>query len=525
MTIGVDSTPRKTYRAAKYIRSSCLDDEVLQRDTIANQSKFIDSFLEKNPDIILVSERIDENYSGLFFDRPAFNEMMQDIENGIVDCILIKDFSRLGRDYIETGRYIREVFPAYGVRLISINDNIDTLKDDCSKNMMVSLTNLINDSYSRDISVKTKLALDVRRKRGEYLSATAIYGYNKSYENKHKLVPDSYAADIVKSIFEMKLNGMSADKIATELNNQGVLSPLAYKQEQSAKKSKWCATTIIRILKDENYTGTLVQGRYSSYNYKMKDIIKTPADQWIKTKDAHIPIISLHVFKAVQRVFLLDTRTPPNKQNVHLFSGLLFCDCCGIRMDRKTAPYKDMKYIYYSCLKGKRNGCCSPGAIMDGDLTSKAIDLIQKRLRIIKRFNFRNEQIFELSQKRQATTIFDLEKTLEQNILFESRLLDTLDDKVITTEDYEHYKKYYTEKIHRIKCAIRKQKENLYDVDLWSEWFGFCEYIKEVQEIDRAVVVQMVHHINIATSGEIQIQFNYQNEFDLILKLPGTEEV
>ena len=161
------------YRAAKYIRLSYTDDKTNESDSVANQRKLLDSYIESQPDIEVVEEYVDDGVSGIIFDRPAFKQMMADIEKGKIDCVIVKDLSRFGREYIETGRYLRRIFPAYGVRFIALNDNIDTLKDS-GDDLVVSVKSIINDAYCRDISVKTRSALDVKRDNGDFVGVAAF---------------------------------------------------------------------------------------------------------------------------------------------------------------------------------------------------------------------------------------------------------------------------------------------------------------------------------------------------------------
>lgn len=216
------------YKAIKYIRLSYTDDKTVESDSVANQRRLIDDFIEKHPEIEVVGEKIDDGYSGVLFDRPAFQEMMRMIEDGQVNCVIVKDLSRLGREYIETGRYMRRVFPAYGVRFIAINDNVDTLND-AADDLAVSVKNIMNEAYCRDISIKTRSALDVKRRSGDFVGAFAVYGYIKTGDKHKSLEVDPYASKVVQDIFRMRLDGFSASHIAEELNRMGILSPLAYK--------------------------------------------------------------------------------------------------------------------------------------------------------------------------------------------------------------------------------------------------------------------------------------------------------
>ena len=193
--------------AIKYIRLSYTDDKSTESDSVANQRKLIDNYIVQHPEIEVVDEKIDDGYSGVLFDRPAFQEMMELIKEGKANCVIVKDLSRLGREYIETGRYMRRVFPAYGVRFIAINDNVDTLND-TGDDLTVSVKNIMNEAYSRDISIKTRSALDVKRRSGDFVGAFAVYGYIKTGDKHKRLEVDEYAANVVQDIFQETPGGV-----------------------------------------------------------------------------------------------------------------------------------------------------------------------------------------------------------------------------------------------------------------------------------------------------------------------------
>ena len=362
------------YDATAYLRLSYTADQSEESDSITNQKKLVEDFVAAHPDITLVNERVDDGYSGVLFDRPAFQEMMQDITQGTINCVIVKDLSRLGREYIETGRYLRQIFPAYGVRFIAINDGIDTANEHNGDDLNISLKNLLNDTYCRDISVKTRSALLSKRKNGEYVGACPVYGYRKDQENKNQLVIDEDTARVVRDIFRRRIDGASAKRIADELNRLGIPSPLAYKISRGlphpkrgyadSQKAQWSAHAILRILQDETYTGVLLQGKQSTHNHKIKDIIEKPAEEWIRTENAHAPIIRKQDFELVQKIMGLDTRTAPDGDAVYLFSGILICRSCGGRMTRKTNTVKGKKYIYYHCPTGKKHGCEHPTMLL-----------------------------------------------------------------------------------------------------------------------------------------------------------------
>ena len=226
---------KKIYHAAIYVRltkedGDAKDAKKAESNSISNQKNLIKDFLKDKEDIVVVSERVDDGYSGSSFERPAFQMMLEDIKKGIVDCVIVKDLSRFGREYIDSGRYIERLFPALGVRFIAINDNYDSLEGkDQSDEIIIPFKNLINDAYCRDISIKIRSHLEVKRKNGEFIGAFAPYGYKKDETDRNSLLVDTYAAGVVKDIFRMKLHGYSQDAIANRLNGMGILSPMEYK--------------------------------------------------------------------------------------------------------------------------------------------------------------------------------------------------------------------------------------------------------------------------------------------------------
>ena len=225
----------KIYHAAIYVRLSKEDGDIsssakLESNSISNQKALILDFLKDKKDIEVVSVRVDDGYSGSNFERPAFQAMLEDIRRGIVDCIVVKDLSRFGREYIDSGKYIERLFPALGVRFIAINDNYDSLKGkNQADEIIIPFKNLINDAYCRDISIKIRSNLEIKRKKGECVTPFVAFGYRKTKTDKHKLEIDPSAGSVVQDIFKMKLQGMSQDAIANRLNELGILSPFEYK--------------------------------------------------------------------------------------------------------------------------------------------------------------------------------------------------------------------------------------------------------------------------------------------------------
>lgn len=526
-----------TFRAAKYVRLSHADDKLGDSDSVINQSKLIDDFLKKNPDIEIVSEKVDDGYSGIIFDRPAFQEMMADIVAGKINCVIVKDLSRLGREYIETGRYLWRIFPTYGVRFIAIIDGIDTLNEKSGEELIVGMKSIMNEAYCRDISLKTRSALAVKRGNGEYIGACTMYGYRKAEDNKNRLDIDEYAAQIIKDIFRLKIEGVSAARIADELNRIGVLSPIEYKKSMGLPHptggftdkdgAKWSATTVIRILKNETYTGTLIQGKQSTHNYKLKELKDKPKSEWARTENAHPHIISKHDFDLVQKIMRLDTRTAPHENKVYLFSGILICGCCGKRMTRKTINKDNGKYYYYFCPTGKKGGCNAP-LVKECDLTESVWIMLKAYIENIVSLgsllsSIDAEQLTSELAKSCRAKIATSEAKLEQIQQFKKSLYENLVEGIITNNEHKSYKKKYDEEIKLLEIALDGLQQELDDVIgnraermMWIEHFKRHE---NLPGINRKAVIQLIRTITVRGKDKLDIQFHYKSEFEKAYEL------
>jgi DNA invertase Pin-like site-specific DNA recombinase len=532
------------YRAVKYIRLSSADDSAKngESNSVSNQRRLIDEWLKSHPEIEVVGERVDDGFSGILFDRPAFKEMMEMIYAGEINCIICKDLSRLGREYIETGRHLRRIFPAYGVRFVAINDNIDTLNDN-GDDLTVSLKSIINDAYCRDISIKTRSALDVKRANGDFTGACPIYGYKKDVNNHNLLVIDDYPASVVQDIFRMKLDGTAAARIADTLNSLGVLSPMEYRKDRGLPYpkggyadndgAKWVPNTIIRILKDETYTGTLIQGKSCTPNYKLKEVVQLPESEWHKVENAHEPIIRRHNFDLVQKILRLDTRTAPNGEKVYVFSGILICGCCGNRMTRKTVPSKKSVYYYYWCPTGKKNGCSRSTMLKEGDLIECVLDSVKAHVANIASLdelveNLDSTRIARDLSERLTVQISDNERRLNKIREFKARLYENMISEHLSKDEYKALKVKYSDEEDVVVAAnekLQNEVESVLACDherlMWTEHFS---NFSQLEELDRKTVVHLIHSIKIISKTEIEITFNYQSEYENAMAVLSNQE-
>ena len=526
------------YRAVKYIRLSSSDENKQgESDSIGNQRKLIDEWLKSHPEIEVVGEKVDDGWSGILFDRPAFKEMMEDIQEGKVNCVLTKDLSRLGRENVEILRYLRRIFPAYGVRFIAINDNIDTLNDS-GDDLTVSLKSIINDAYCRDISIKTRSALEVKRASGDYTGAFPVYGYIKDENNHNRLVVDDYTASVVRDIFRMKIDGHSAARIADILNGRGVLSPIEYKKDRGLPHpkggysdkdgAKWSATTVIRILNDETYTGTLIQGKIGTPNYKLKELVQKPESEWHRTENAHAAIIQKHNFDLAQKILRLDTRTAPRGDKVYVFSGILVCGCCGNRMTRKTVPYKDEKYHYYWCPTGKKNGCTRSVMLKETILTDCVLGSVKAHIANIASLetllaSLDSTRIARELAENLTLQLSENERRLEKIREFKAGLYENMINGNLSKDEYKALKGKYTADADNLITANAKLKQEVAAVlECKHERLMWMEHFKKFENldtIDRRTVIHLIHSIRVLSKTELEITFNYQSEYENVVSV------
>jgi DNA invertase Pin-like site-specific DNA recombinase len=358
----------KVWQADLYLRLSKDDRDKSESNSIKNQRDMLLDFVGRNPNICIANVLADDGFTGANFDRDAFKEMIKHIEDGLVDCVIVKDFSRLGRDHINTGKYIERYFATKNVRFIAVNEPYDSLKadmSDSSNSLIVPFKNIINEAFLEDISMKTKSQLEIKRKNGELVCNFAAYGYAKC---DGKLVVDDYAADVVKSIFDCKIMGYGETQIAAMLNSKGVLSPSEYKKAMGisyntpfsvSEKAVWSANAIKRILTNRVYLGHLEQGKRTKASYRMKQFHYKPREQWNVHENVHEPIINDLDFELVQELLSMDTRVAAGSDQLRLFAGFIRCGLCGQPMTaQKTTKKSGKVYINYVCSTHKRTGEC-----------------------------------------------------------------------------------------------------------------------------------------------------------------------
>ena len=517
-----------SYNACIYARLSRDDGDKLESDSIINQKALIRDFLSKHPEIHAVSEKTDDGYSGVNFDRPAFQEMMEDIRSGKINCVVVKDLSRFGRNYIEAGNYIERVFPFLGVRFIAINDNYDSLDRNQSDSLIIPFKNLINDAYCKDISVKI---------RSQLIGAFAAYGYLKDEEDHNKLVVDTYASEIVRAIFKWKIQGMSQGRIANKLNMQGVLCPMEYKLSLGMKvqtnfrvhkKALWSSKTVTRILTNEIYTGVLVQGKVGTPNYKIKKIMPRDEADWIRVEGVIPVIVDRDMFDSVQMILAKDIRIAPEEDVVYPLSGFVKCADCGQNMVRKSYNAGGKSYSYFICSTRKAGKGCSTHSISEEKLMDVVLQMVSKQIDSVCEMEKMLDIVDSLPEKQANVFNYEaqvvrLKDEIERNKSFKLKLYENLQEGLIGQDEYFLFKKSYAAKIAEAEAAImaiEDEREQAVSRNRDSlSWMETFKKYRNITSVNRSMVVDLIRQVNVFEGGRVEVVFRHADEAEKVVRM------
>lgn len=542
------------YDTALYLRLSKEDGDVAsgsknESNSIANQKSLIMDYLQSRPEFRVVSIREDDGFSGTDFNRPAFQAMMEDVKKGVINCIIVKDLSRFGRNYIEVGRYLEKLFPMLGIRFIAVNDNYDSLEADTAHDIVVPFKNLINDSYCRDLSVKIRSHLAIKRKNGEFIGAFACYGYLKDENNRNQLVVDTYAGQVVKDIFRMKINGMSQYRIADALNEQGILSPMEYKKylgshfESSFKvnpKAVWTAKAVTRILTNEVYTGVLVQGKQTTPNHKVKVRQEVDETDWIRVENAHESLIDRVLFDIVQNLMGRDTRTSPNETQVFPLSGLVYCGDCGHPMVRKISRYTKKEkadtaqtYGYFLCSEKCGKGGCSWHRISENDLMGAvlgAVNLhIQKVLDVqeaLKQIENAPSRQLMIQKYQERLSMKEEERKKAERLKI--GIYEDLKDGLLDKDEYQKLKAEFDSRIAEADATVKELKRQITELEgshsANAPWMIYFQQFGRLEQLTRWAAAIIINKILVYEDNRIKITFNFQADLNRIQEILSAAE-
>lgn len=525
------------YQAAVYVRLSKEDTNLsygrkTESNSISNQKQLIFDFLKNKSDIEIVSVRIDDGYTGTNYDRPAFQLMLNDIKAGLVNCVVVKDLSRFGREYIDAGKYIDRLFPFYGVRLIAVNDGIDTITKDTADEFGITVRNLFNDNYCRDISIKTRSSLKIKRKNGEYTGPFTPYGYKRSEKEHNRLEIDEYPASVVQDIFKWKLEGMNQNGIADRLNRNGVLSPADYKRSMGLNyksgfkvksNSVWTAVAVRRILTNEVYAGNLVQGVRTTPNYKLKGSKVNAREDCCVVEESHEPLIARKNFELVQKLLLLDTRTSPKETYVFPLAGMMECGDCGSPMVKKASSYNGKTYFYYTCKKSKEQHTCSGHRIRTEELEKTVLAILQKHIQsVVDMESILNElgkrPFRRIHLKKAEERLKQIESEIDRYRNLKILLYEDMKEGIVSKEDYHDINQQYETRIRsaeQSKLQVRKEMEQLLhnttEQQLWMQ--DFIKY-RNLTSLTRNAVVELIEKVRIYEDRKVVVEFCHFQDYE-----------
>lgn len=522
------------WNAGLYIRLSREDGDKLESESISSQRAIIEQFALARDDINIFDYYIDDGWSGTDFERPDFKRMFDDITSKRINCVIVKDLSRFGRNYVEAGKYLEIVFPMLKVRFIAVNDMIDSIENPSSMNtMMVPIKNIMNDEYCRDISTKVRSSLDIRRKQGKFIGSFASYGYKKDPSDHNKLIIDDEAAEIVRYIFEKFIGGYSMIGIARDLNNKGILNPSEYKKNKglnyrhshTALDCKlWCDTTVRRILTNEIYIGNLVQKRNEVVSYKVHVCKSVSKEKHIRVEHTHDPIISEEDFFKVQSLLMRDTRTSPKASRLSVFAGFLKCADCERAMQKKTIsqPYKNYNYYVCSTYRKLDQHKCTKHPIRSDVLEDAVLVVLNKYIQIAVDFDraicaINKSKSYNNKSTRLLSAINAKNSEIESAKKILLDLYPDLKAGLLSRDNYLALKEKYENQICIAEKAMSELQAELdkqaSGIDEKNEFITKFKQYHGLTKLTREVLIELVENIYIHEGGAIEIHLKCRDEF------------
>lgn len=465
---------------AIYCRLSRDDGTDSESNSIGNQKKLLS---QKAKELKLTNTKfyVDDGYTGTNFNRPGFQALLEDIEMGYVTTVMVKDLSRLGRDYVSVGHYTDNFFPEHNIRFIAVNDLVDSNDGD---NEIAPFKNIMNEMYARDISRKVRSSHRIRGNLGEPLSQPP-YGYMKNPDNKKKWIIDTEAAEVVKSIFKMCIEGKGNETIARILQENKVLIPMAYWQSKGLNRGgkktqpdpyKWCKTTVGKILAQQEYCGDVINFKTYSKSFKNKKRLNNPEENWKIFKDVHEPIIDRDTFETVQKMKSKGKRRAPNLEHAekNMFCGLVYCADCGSPLwFNVNHPNTDIKYFMCSNYKGRRGTCEGTHYVRADSLEQ----IVMLELRNLASFLKDDEQTFaNILETKTNRNILSQQKFLEKSInksvartkeiaLMYEKLFEKHINGIVGEESFMKLSQKYEAERDELKVKIKQYRDELSEIE------------------------------------------------------------
>lgn len=532
----------KIYKTAAYVRLSVEDSGKPGTDTIEGQKALLTSFIESKTDMELVSLFCDNGRTGTDFDRPQFEKMMEEVRKGRINCIVVKDLSRFGRNYKETGNYLERIFPFLGVRFIAVNDNFDTLTAERTQDgYIVPLKNLINEVYSKDISKKIDAALSVKQRNGEFIGAWAPYGYRKDPDDKHHLVINEETAPTVRQIFKWRSEGVSVVQISRRLNDAGILSPSAYLYATGEVKTEkykgvpWHTQILKSILAHPVYIGHMVQGRKKQSFYEGKRQTYVDEANWIIVRNTHEPIIDGETFEKVQQI------AKQRKSEYHerlgkfahlehsenILQGLVWCPNCNRPMVRyKNVSHGSKLWYTYICPGHADDPArCPFVSIREDELNEVLFTAIQSQIRlaadledVVKQLNA--EPGFRHQRSDAAAKLEAARRTLKRSQSLYDSLYQNYVEQLMTEQEYVTLKARYKAEAEEAERLIAVLEQEQHESKVYTAENRFLTEFRSFMGTDtltKEMASALIERIYVDAEKNIDIRLRYRDEYMALL--------
>ena len=530
-------------KAGLYLRLSDEDNGGKGKDSIQNQLELLLDFAEGLEKTEIVETYTDNGRTGTDFDRPEWERMMEDIRKRKIDCVIVKDLSRFGRNYLEAGDYLEKVFPFLGVRFIAVNDHYDSKGEIFrEKELITEFKNLANDYYSRDISKKIMAAFRTKKGQGQFIGNMAPYGY--ILKDNHFII-DETAAAVVRRIFSMKMQGESFVEIAKTLNQENIPSPSRYAGERGVKKYKdcshilWQPQAVSRILYNPTYVGDMVQGKNNRSIYSKEKQGKRKEEAWEIRKDSHPAIIEREVFQKVQEVKEKNSKTWKDRQGgpgyENILEGILVCGHCQhvMRRNKDVRKGKVQYYFYCGSAYNYTKTECDTSSIIDYKIFDMVLRQIKLQIDLAVEAKSLTEQIkksshYTLLIKEKKKAKEQVKEELGRTIYLKTSIYEDLKQGILTKEEFLAAKEKYALRITKLEEELHKKETELEDFEQCingsNKWMQTFLHFQGEEELTREMAVELLEKVEVFGDKRIHIRFRFRNEYEYLMRQLEAED-
>ena len=530
--VNIQPPEKHIYKVGAYLRLSRDKNDGKNEDSLENQKNIILSYISDKDDFKLQSTYCDNDKTGTNFNREGFENLMNDIKSKKINCIIVKDLSRFGRDYKDCCNYIENIFPFLGVRFIAINDNFDTNNLTSNDILNMQLKNIVNEMYANDLSKKIKSSLRVKKEEGKYLGAFPPYGYLKDPNDKYKLIVDEEVRPVIEMIYQLKIQGKSYREIIIELEKLNIDCPNRYFYKKDSYKNKlWTVQTITSILRNEVYIGNLIQGKTTRKIKDNKKIVKISKDNWCITENNHEPIISLETFKKVEKInkYNFEKYLSYNKydNNDNYLKGILVCGDCGKKLHivrTLNENTRKLDYLRYVCRsKNTTKSKCNFKSINKNYLEDIILQNIKFQMKICKNiskvlktdeYNNKLNSESDLIEKE----IIKINLKLDKINNYYTNLYEDYLNGILNKEDYIEIKNNYKKDEKQLSRELILLKNDLEKIKKHknNEFVKNMLKFEDSDNLNKDIIPKLIQKVTIYSKNRIEITFKFEEDFNII---------